>query len=70
VKRRDLIKKLSKAAASAGVECGVVVEGSEHTIYQVGKQKLSIPRHREINELTAEGIMKDAEGELGRRWWR
>jgi hypothetical protein len=31
---------------------------------------VSIPRYRQINERTAEGIVKDLEDELGRRWWQ
>jgi hypothetical protein len=31
---------------------------------------VTIPRHREINELTALGIFKSLEPELGENWWR
>jgi hypothetical protein len=70
MKRRDLLSKISRAAKAAGIEWVLVVEGSEHSIYQVGSQKVSVPRHREINQYTAEGILKDTEAELGKGWWR
>jgi mRNA interferase HicA len=38
-----------------------VREGANHTIYRINRAMVSIPRHREINELTAQGILKDAE---------
>ena len=37
-----------------------VREGANHTIYRINGTKVSIPRHKEINELTAQGILKDA----------
>jgi hypothetical protein len=70
MKRRDLLRKISKAAKAADVIWVLVDEGSEHSIYQVGSQRVSVPRHREVNEYTAEGILKDTEDELGRGWWR
>jgi hypothetical protein len=45
-------------------------EGGRHEIWQCGSTRISIPRHREINERTVEGICKDLEEELGARWWR
>jgi hypothetical protein len=70
MKRRDLLSRIAKRARELGVDWVLVTEGSEHTIYQVGSQKVSVPRHREINEYTAQGILKDTEGQLGKGWWR
>jgi mRNA interferase HicA len=70
MKRRDLLLKISKAAKVVGIDWEPVREGAEHTIYRIGSQKVSVPRHREINQLTAEGILKDTEEELGKGWWR
>jgi mRNA interferase HicA len=47
-----------------------VREGSKHTIYRCGSQQIVVPRHREINEITALGIMVDLEDELGKGWWK
>ena len=45
--------------------------GKEHDLWRLGTTvQLTIPRHKEINQLTAEGILKDTERELGKRWWR
>ena len=52
MKRRDLLKKLEEA----GFE--YKREGSDHDIYVRGKDIEVIPRHREINEKLAKGILK------------
>ncbi|MDD7384066.1 MAG: hypothetical protein SPI12_06985 [Actinomycetaceae bacterium] len=36
------------------------VEGGNHTKVYLGTRMISIPRHREINENTAQGILKEA----------
>jgi len=56
MKRRDLIKKLQKAGWQ-------IIEGANHSLAIHPNDsgiKLSIPRHNEINEYTARGILKDA----------
>ena len=35
-----------------------------------GEPKVTIPRHREINEITAQGIFTTLEAELGLGWWK
>lgn len=45
-------------------------EGARHSIYEVGGVRVPIPRHAEINELTAVGIYKEAARSLGEDWWR
>lgn len=54
MKRTDLIKKLKAAGATFDHE------GANHTVYKVAGQIITVPRHREINEYTANGILKDA----------
>jgi mRNA interferase HicA len=70
VKRSDLVQKIKEAAAAADVDFGKVREGGKHTIYRCGSQRVVVPRHREINELTARGIMDSLEDELGSGWWK
>ncbi len=55
MKRRDLIKKLIIAGYIQ------VRHGAEHDVYRGsdGKQ-VTVPRHKELNELTANRILKDA----------
>lgn len=52
MKRKDLIKKLEEA----GFE--FKRSGGRHDIYARGKDIEEVPRHKEINEITAKKIMK------------
>lgn len=53
VKRRDLVGELvSNGFWSKG--------GTNHELFTDGKVTVAVPRHREINELTARKILKDA----------
>lgn len=55
MKRRDLINKL-KAAGYKEVR-----DDGNHTIYKKdGCRAVQIPRHKELNEFTAQGILKVA----------
>lgn len=55
MKRRDLIQKLLKAGYKLARDDG------NHTIYEkIGSRSVQIPRHRELNELTAKSILKVA----------
>ena len=55
MKRRDLIKKLEQDGWK-------ISPGANHdlAIHPTKPGKLAIPRHNEINEYTAKGILKDA----------
>lgn len=54
MKRRDLVKKLEQNGFKK------VREGS-HSIYKApNKRIVQVPRHREINEITAQQILEDA----------
>jgi mRNA interferase HicA len=56
MKRQDLVRKLAEVGAT------YVREGAEHTIYRSRSGLLiSVPRHREVNEITAKKILRDAE---------
>lgn len=48
----------------------VVRQGGRHEVWLCGRTKVTIPRHREINEITAQAIFKTLEAELGHAWWR
>lgn len=69
MKRRDLIRKIAKAARAQGVDW-TVGEGGSHSVCKLGGHKIPIPRHNELNEMTARGILKSCEVELGEGWWR
>jgi hypothetical protein len=70
MKRRDLLKRLKMEASKQGIPWETAREGGNHTIYRLGSTMIPVPRHNEINEVTAEAIFKQAETELGARWWR
>ncbi|MCL2812419.1 MAG: type II toxin-antitoxin system HicA family toxin [Clostridia bacterium] len=55
MKRRDLIKKLLEAG-------WMITTGGNHDMAEHPNKpgKIPIPRHNEINEYTAKGILKDA----------
>ena len=65
-----MITRIRQAAHAADVKWDKVRDGGQHEIWQLGVTKVSIPRHREINELTAQAICKHLERELGEGWWR
>lgn len=70
MKRRALIRRIEEAAAARGLACRLVRQGSRHEFWQVGDARFAIPRHREINDWTAEAIMRDLGPILGEDWWR
>jgi hypothetical protein len=41
----------------------LVREGANHTLYRMNGNPVTIPRHSEINELTAKAILRDAKGD-------
>lgn len=71
MKRGELIRKIRRAANKARRPWGEQLPaGAKHEAWVCGETPVTIPRHREINEYTAEGIMKHLEPELGEDWWR
>lgn len=54
MKRRDLIKTLEKNGWK------LVRKGGNHDIYSDGVNSEPVPRHAEINEITAKSILKRA----------
>jgi mRNA interferase HicA len=62
MKRTDVVRKLNEIAKSKGYDGAVFVrQGGEHEIYRVGNKQIAVPRHREINEITARNILKTAD---------
>lgn len=71
MKRRDLIQKIAKGAKDAGVSWSRLPGGTgRHEAWECDGMRIPVPRHREINEYTAQGIMRDLEAKLGKDWWR
>lgn len=57
VKRRDLLRLLRDEARRQGVEL-LVREGGNHTRVAIGDRRSVVPRHAEINEITAKAVLK------------
>lgn len=54
MKRRDLIKKLEAAGYT-------IDRDGDHTIFEKkGGRPVQVPKHKEINEITAKAILKAA----------
>ena len=58
MKRRDLMKQLDAEAKRQGLVVEIVREGGSHTIVRIGDRQTTVPRHSEINEMTARSILK------------
>lgn len=70
MKHRDLIKKIREAAKAQDVSFEKQRQKGSHEVWRCGSTPVVIPKHNEVNEITAENICKSLEPELGERWWR
>ena len=71
MKRADLLRRIAAAAKSLGIGWEQVSTKGNHEKWRLGERvQVSIPRHTEINEITAQAILKSTESELGEKWWR
>lgn len=57
MKRKDLMKRLAAHAKANDLDM-VVTEGGSHTKVAIGDSRTVVPRHAEINEITAKKILK------------
>lgn len=55
--KRTLIKRIREIARKDGFELTFVREGGNHEIWSIRGRRLVVPRHREINEHTAQSII-------------
>jgi transposase len=69
MKRRVLIAMIKKKVRELQLQNVVFSEGSNHSQISTDTKKISVPRHKEIDENLARSIMKQLESELGERWW-
>jgi alpha-L-fucosidase len=70
VKKRDLMRTIGRAARDANLEWGLIRQGAEHELWSLDGERVTVPRHREIDEFTARSILKALELKLGKHWWR
>ncbi len=60
------MSRVRSLAKAGGVELRFIRQGGKHEIWTLGDGRLVIPRHREINERTADGIIAEARRIVGR----
>ncbi|MGH3518927.1 MAG: type II toxin-antitoxin system HicA family toxin [Haloechinothrix sp.] len=65
MRRNELIKRLRQTAKIKGLGLEEVRDTGPHTIFRLGSYTFPVPRHREINEHTAQAIIRRAEQEKG-----
>jgi mRNA interferase HicA len=70
MKRVALIGKIGKASSHQGKDWTLSRQGARHEVWVCGATTVTIPRHRDINEMTAKAIQKQLESELGAAWWK
>ncbi|GGL52126.1 hypothetical protein GCM10014719_61820 [Planomonospora parontospora subsp. antibiotica] len=63
VKRNDLLNRMARLAKKFGFEFSKTpdVNGAAHDKWYVGGEAVIVPRHNEINELTARSILRSWE---------
>jgi hypothetical protein len=62
VKQRELLDRLRGIAMDKGATLELVRHGGNHDHYEIRGTRLLVPRHREIPEYTARGIIRTAKG--------
>jgi len=70
MRRTELLRKIAKQAKAAELPWILVRQGGGHEVWACGSTKVTIPRHTEVVEYTAQAICKQLEKELGKGWWR
>jgi len=70
VKQVEVKRRIQRAAQARRIQWRLVRQGGRHEVWQCGRTKVTIPRHREVNEITAQGIFTTLEAELGLGWWK
>ena len=58
MKRIHLLRRIGRAARAKGLDWSLIRQGSEHEVWDLEGVRVIIPRHREINEVTAVNILK------------
>ncbi|PRY61158.1 type II toxin-antitoxin system HicA family toxin [Glycomyces artemisiae] len=62
MKQGQLLKELREIAWEKGATLELVRHGGNHDHYRIRGTRLIVPRHREIPEYTARGIIRTAKG--------
>ena len=64
-----MLRTIARAANRAGADWRRVRDRGDHEVWSLDEVRVVVPRHREVNEITALRIFLDLEGRLGPRWW-
>ena len=72
MRRRELLKLVTERAAAMDKRFEKVATSGRgsHEKWRVGAVQVAVPRHTDVNELTARAILRATEPELGEGWWR
>jgi mRNA interferase HicA len=70
VKRTILLRTIARAANRTGAEWRLVRDRGDHEVWSLDGVLVVVPRHREVNDMTALHIHLDLDCILGPRWWR
>ena len=70
MKRVELLRRIARAARGRDMAWELEREGASHELWSLDGELVTIPRHREIDERTARGILRALELKLGKDWWR
>lgn len=65
-----MLLTIGDAARGAGLPWQLLRQGADHEVWGLDGLRVVIPRHRELNERTAIGILRRLEDKLGTGWWR
>ncbi len=69
-KRREVLKKITEAAAADSMAFTLKRSGGNHDIYSLDGLMVPVGRHSEFTQRYAETIYKECEPKLGKGWWR
>ena len=69
-KRTDVLKSIKQGAKFRDIRFRLLRYGSKHDVWDLGGQRITVPRHTEIEEKLAKAIFAQCEETLGKDWWR
>ena len=70
MKRRDLLQLIANGARKQGIEWRLLRQGADHEIWRCGSLAVHVPRHRDLNQVTAKRTLHELERVFGKEWWR
>ncbi|HEX9342079.1 MAG TPA: hypothetical protein VF995_00505 [Actinomycetota bacterium] len=65
-----MLRIIRRAAIESGIDFTLKRQGRAHEVWLCGQTLLVVPRHRNLNQLTAQSIRKKLESEFAKDWWK